>query len=216
LGGEVLQQFDLLGGERPHLLAVDTEHADKLAVLEHWNVDQSTGAAALRDDDGCLLAGEIGFVQPQIGNLQGRFGDSDARQRILRRRGEQRLAAARLGEFRRRVVQRHRTKRSALVQRHDAEFRIADTRGVFEHGCKDRFQRPRRRANDAQHIRGRRLLFQRLPQFIEQPRVLDGDDGLGGKIPHQCDLLVGKRLHLLPIDVDSADQRVVLEHWHGE
>ena len=28
----------------------------------------------------------------------------------------------------------------------------------------------------------RSLLLQRLPQFVEQPRVLDGDDGLGGEV----------------------------------
>ena len=216
LGGEVLQQFDLLAGERPHLLPVDAEHADQLAILEHRNVDQRAGAAAFRDDDGRLLARKIGFVQPQIGNLQSLFGRRDARQRVVRRRGKQRLAAACLGEFRRRVVQRHRAERSAFVQRHDAEFRIADPRGIFEHGRKDRFQFARRRADDAQDVRRRRLLLQRLPQFAEQPRVLDGDHRLRGKIPHQCDLLVGKRLHLPPIDVDGADQRIVLEHWHGE
>ena len=86
LRGEVLQQFDLLVGERPHLLAVDAEHADKLAILEHRNVDQRAGAAALREDDRRLLAGEVAFVLPKIGNLQRRFTGRDARQRIARRR----------------------------------------------------------------------------------------------------------------------------------
>ena len=27
-------------------------------------------------------------------------------------------------------------------------------------------------------------------QLVEQPRVLDGDDGLGGEVLHQLDLLV--------------------------
>jgi hypothetical protein len=42
---------------------------------------------------------------------------------------------------------------------------------------------------DMQHLRGRRLLLQRfaqiicaLPQLVEQPRVLDSDDGLGGEV----------------------------------
>ena len=43
-------------------------------------------------------------------------------------------------------------------------------------------------------------------QFIEQPRVLDGDDGLGGEVLHQLDLLVGERSNLLAVDDDSADQ----------
>ena len=53
-------------------------------------------------------------------------------------------------------------------------------------------------------------------QLVEQPRVLDGDDGLGGEVLHQLDLLVGERAHLLAVDDDRADQLVVLEHRHGE
>ena len=55
--------------------------------------------------------------------------------------------------------------------------------------------------------RGRGLLLQRfgeivgaLAQFVEQPRVLDGDDGLRGEVLHQRDLLVGERPHLLAVD----------------
>ena len=51
-------------------------------------------------------------------------------------------------------------------------------------------------------------------QLVEQPRVLDGDHGLGGEILDQLDLLVGEREHLLPVDADDADQLVVLEHRH--
>ena len=61
--------------------------------------------------------------------------------------------------------------------------------------------------DDAQHLRCCRLLLQRfgeiisaLPQFVQQPCVLDGDDGLGGEVLNQCDLLVGERPNFLPID----------------
>ena len=74
-----------------------------------------------------------------------------------------------------------------------------------------------------QHLRGRGLLLQRLgeivgalAQFVEQPRVLDGDDGLGGEVLYQLDLLVGERPHLLAVDGDGADQLVLLEHRHGK
>ena len=47
-----------------------------------------------------------------------------------------------------------------------------------------------------QHFARRGLLLQRLgeivgalAQFVEQPRVLDGDDGLRGEVLHQFDLL---------------------------
>ena len=55
-----------------------------------------------------------------------------------------------------------------------------------------------------QHLDGRGLLLQRLgkivgalAQLAEQPRVLDGDDGLGGEVLQQIDLLVGERPNLL-------------------
>ena len=49
-------------------------------------------------------------------------------------------------------------------------------------------------------------------QFVQQPRVLDGDHGLGGEVLHQLDLLVGEGPDLLAVDDDGADQFVVLEH----
>ena len=62
--------------------------------------------------------------------------------------------------------------------------------------CEHRLKFAGRRADDLQHFRGGCLLLQRLrevgcalgkvsgslAQFIEQPRVLDGDDGLGGEV----------------------------------
>ena len=36
-----------------------------------------------------------------------------------------------------------------------------------------------------------------LAQFVEQPRVLDGDDRLGGEVLDQFDLLVGERANFL-------------------
>jgi hypothetical protein len=40
-----------------------------------------------------------------------------------------------------------------------------------------------RAADDLQHIGSGGLLLQRLAQLVEQPRILNGDDGLGGEIP---------------------------------
>ena len=55
----------------------------------------------------------------------------------------------------------------------------------------------------------------RFAQLVEQPRVLDGDDRLGGEVLDQLDLLVGERPHLLAVDDDRADQLVFLEHRHS-
>ena len=56
---------------------------------------------------------------------------------------------------------------------------------------------------------------EKFAQLIEQPRVLDGDDGLGGEVLDQLDLLVGEWPHLLTVDADRADQLAVFEHRHG-
>jgi hypothetical protein len=53
-----------------------------------------------------------------------------------------------------------------------------------------------------------------LPQLVEQPRILDGDDGLTREVLDQHDLLVGEWPDFLPVDDDSADQQIILEHWN--
>ena len=53
-------------------------------------------------------------------------------------------------------------------------------------------------------------------ELVEQPRVLDGDDGLRGEVRDQLDLLVGERPHFLPVNSDGADQFIVLKHRHSE
>ena len=73
-----------------------------------------------------------------------------------------------------------------------------------------------RAADDLEHVGGGGLLLQRFAQLVEQARVLDGDDGLGGEVLDQFDLLVGERPNLLGVDRNGADQRVVLEHRHQQ
>src|SRR6516164_4902128 len=42
-------------------------------------------------------------------------------------------------------------------------------------------------------------------RFIQQPRILDGDDGLCGEVLHELDLLVGERPNFLAVDCDDAE-----------
>jgi hypothetical protein len=46
-------------------------------------------------------------------------------------------------------------------------------------------------------------------QFVEQPRVLDGDHGLGGEVRSERDLLVGEGTNLLAIYGERTDQFVL-------
>ena len=83
--------------------------------------------------------------------------------------------------------------------------RAADSTSVFEHCLKIE----RRAADDLEHVGGGGLLLQRFAQLAEQPRVLDGDDGLGGEVRHQRNLLVGERAHLWTVAIRWRRPRVL-------
>ena len=75
--------------------------------------------------------------------------------------------------------------------------------GVLQHGVEYRLQIAGRTGDDLEHLgvavccsSDSAEIVGALAQFVEQPRVLDGDDGLGGEVLHQLDLLVGERPHL--------------------
>src|SRR5215469_16484317 len=104
----------------------------------------------------------------------------------------------------------------SIIKMRQGKIGLADTRGLLQHRVKNRRKLARRRTDDAQYFGCRRLLLQRLgqvvgalAQFVEQPRVLDGDDRLGGEVLDQRDLLVGKRPHFLAVDADGPDQLIL-------
>src|SRR5215469_10604829 len=108
-------------------------------------------------------------------------------------------------------------------QKKYAESSGADADGILQHGLEYWLQIAGRRADDAQHLRCCRLLLQRfgqvsraLAQFIEQPRILDGDDGLLGEIAEKLDLLFSEQTRLPTQDIEGADRLVVLYYWYGE
>ena len=77
-----------------------------------------------------------------------------------------------------------------------------------------------RTADNLKYLRRRSLLLQRLgevggalAQFVEQPRVLDGDDGLGSEVLDELDLLVGKGANFLAVDgYCRRSIRLLFEH----
>ena len=78
-----------------------------------------------------------------------------------------------------------------------------------------RLQVESRTANNLEYIGSRGLLLQRLPQFIEQPRILDGDDSLGGEVLDQRDLLVREWPDFLTVNAEHSYRLVLLEHRHN-
>src|SRR5215467_4832356 len=59
-------------------------------------------------------------------------------------------------------------------------------------------------------------LFRSLAQFFQQPRVLNGDDGLGGEVRYELNLLLCKSSYLLTKNCNCADQFTFLEHRNGQ
>ena len=71
----------------------------------------------------------------------------------------------------------------------------------------------RRAADNAEHLGGSSLMLQRLAQFrvaflefLEQPRVFDGDDSLVGEGLQQLDLFVREGLNLHAADINNPDR----------
>ena len=112
-------------------------------------------------------------------------------------------------------MQRNSAKCITFGSKQYAEFRLAKTRRILQHRPEHQFQLAGRTADNLEHVGGGGLLLERFAQLAEQPRVLDGDDGLGGEVRHQLDLLVGERADLLAVDGDGADQLVFLEHRYN-
>ena len=99
---------------------------------------------------------------------------------------------------------------------------LAESGGRLNKCIQHRLQIEGRAADDLEHVGGGGLLLQRfshvvgaLAQLVEQSGVLDGDDGLGGEVGDQLDLLVGERPHLLAVDDKGTDQLVLLAQRHG-
>ncbi len=114
------------------------------------------------------------------------------------------------------VMGRHQAQFFAVPAIDISRRGVADAHGICQHRLKNRFEISWRTADDAQHIRSRRLLLQRLAQFAEQPGVLDGDHRLGGEVRQQLYVLVGERPNFLPIDGHHTDRLIFLQQRHHD
>src|SRR5262249_15956745 len=66
------------------------------------------------------------------------------------------------------------------------------------------------------HLGRRRLLLKRFAQFVEQPRVLDGDDSLVGEGGGQLDLPLGEWTHGFALYDDDSDWGPFAQEWDTE
>ena len=102
-------------------------------------------------------------------------------------------------------------------------FGFAQARSRLHERVKHHLKIERRPTDDLEYIGGRGLLVQRLgevsrspSQFVEQPGILDRDDGLAAKFCTSVDLLVGKWTNFLAIHRERTDHSLVLQHRHGQ
>src|SRR6516162_4504157 len=102
----------------------------------------------------------------------------------------------------------------AIKPNHERKLTTAQPDSTLCYRIKDRLHVCRRAGNNPQHFGSRRLLLQRLPQLVEQPRVLYGDDGLGSEVLEQFKLFVGEWPNFFAVDLNGTDQLLFLKHRH--
>src|SRR5262249_41664661 len=110
----------------------------------------------------------------------------------------------------------HGARNVALRSINGPHVRVAEAHCRLDQRIEHRFQIEGRAADHLEDVGCGSLLLERLAQLVEQPRVLDGNDGLIGEISVQCDLLVGEGPNFLPKDGDNSNQLIVLEHRHTD
>src|SRR5215472_3543946 len=109
-------------------------------------------------------------------------------------------------QFGREAITRSDAIDVAVTEEDAAPFSLAKSRPRLRKSVQHDLEIERRTANNLENICGGGLLLQGFAQFIEQPRVLDGDDSLVSKGLDELDLLLGERLDPLPRKAHDADR----------
>ena len=141
-----------------------------------------------------------------------KFGHIDALDRAI---GEQafpyalrdRVAGAqKLGELGSHAANCDGNDTIAFVKLQAPTGRAAEMVGIFENGVEYRGEVAAGIVDHAQDIGGRGLPLQRFLGLVEQPRILDGDDGLVGKALLQRKLFLGKGKQPVAVDDENTDR----------
>ena len=100
----------------------------------------------------------------------------------------------------------HETDHLSVKAEYDRVGGSAQIHGIVGDRLKNRPKVRCRAAYDAQHLRSRCLLPQRFTQLVEQPGVLDGDDGLRGEALDQFNLFIRERPDFLTKEIKGPYQ----------
>ena len=90
------------------------------------------------------------------------------------------------------AVDRGQAKNITVALEQPRVIRLAQASHRLDKSVKYRLQVERRAADHFEHVGSSSLLLERLAQLVQQPGVLDGDDGLVGEGSDELDLLVGE------------------------
>src|SRR5215470_7182459 len=99
---------------------------------------------------------------------------------------------------------------------HCSQLRPAQPDRTFYDGLKDRLEVRRRSAYDSQDLSRGRLPLERIFRLVEQPHILDGDDGLVSEGLEKPDLDLRKWPRLAARHGDGANRSPLTEHRHDE
>ena len=207
---EVLQQRDLLVGERPDLATTCRDVAEKRAVFSQRDHQIGAEAGIL----GCLSdrVAQLGCYRQCIRNV---YVAVPALQTSMKYVAAERLADELCYLFRI-AAYCDSAKGLAVIDSQCAIFDTAQAVCFLQDRVEDGSQVARRGVDDPQYFRGRGLLLERLARLGQEPRVLHRDDRLCRKVLHQADLFLGERPHLLAVQSDGAKQRTVPAQRHGQ
>ena len=95
--------------------------------------------------------------------------------------------------------------------------------GALDDRIEDRLHVCWRAADNAEHLRRRRLMLQRfaqfcvaLAEFLEQSHVLNGDHRLVGESFEESDLLVGEWTDFRSADMNRSDREPFAKQWRDQ
>src|SRR5262249_32000577 len=147
LGGEILDQLDLLVAERPDFLAEDGDDSNQLVVFEHRHADCRADAAELDPGDSRRIAFGISLGRCKVGEMGRLLCSHHLAQTAARGRTEW-AAAAHLGKRRRHIVRSDNSQSVSLAEIERAEFGFAKPGRVRQHSFKYRPELARRAGYD--------------------------------------------------------------------
>jgi hypothetical protein len=139
LVGEVLHQFDLLVGERAHLLPIDGDDANRRVCLDHGHSQHGPSACEIKDGVPRWI-GRISRLRSNVGNLDWLPRPHSAVHGNTCASANYRFTPPHFGVCSRCPMQGNTAERIAFQQKQHAELGPADAHGIGKHRLEHRLQ----------------------------------------------------------------------------